>query len=288
MTTRAPACARPRAIASPRPEPPPVTSARRPERSNGCRLAIAVAYRNPSTSLHVVEAGLPRGALRGDEHGGAQRAAREVLPRRRAVRQLDALARAREDHRVLADDVAAAQRREADGARPCARRCGLRARTPRSRRACGPCPRRPLRPAAAPCPTARRPCACGASRRSRCRSPGPSCAAAARPATAARRRPRSCSRAKTIGTAARSCASVGLLRVVKPGGADDGADAVPRAGGDVRERALGPREVDQDVGAAQRRVDVVADDDAGGAAEALAGVAAERRRCPRRRAPRRA
>ena len=52
----------------------------------------------------------------------AQRAGREVLPRRRAMRELDALAGAGEDHRVLADDVAAAQRREADRARACARR----------------------------------------------------------------------------------------------------------------------------------------------------------------------
>ena len=40
----------------------------------------------------------------------------EVLPRRRLVRELDPLAGAGEDHGVLADDVAAAQRGEADRA----------------------------------------------------------------------------------------------------------------------------------------------------------------------------
>src|SRR5581483_11847463 len=52
-----------------------------------------------------------------DETRRAQRPGREVAARRRAMRELDALARAGEDDRVLADDVAAAQRREADRAR---------------------------------------------------------------------------------------------------------------------------------------------------------------------------
>ena len=58
----------------------------------------------------------PCARVRSDEMRGAQRARREVLPRRRLVRELDPLARAREDHRVLADDVAAAQACEADRA----------------------------------------------------------------------------------------------------------------------------------------------------------------------------
>ena len=108
----------------------------------------------------------------------AQCAGGEVLARRRLVRELDALAGAGEDHRVLADDVAAAQRREADRARPALAGDALArvdgAVGERAARAARP----PPRPAAAPCPTARRPCACGASRRSRCRKSGPSrCAA---------------------------------------------------------------------------------------------------------------
>ena len=53
------------------------------------------------------------------------------------------------------------------------------------------------------------------------------------------------------------------LRVVESRGADDRADAVPRAGLEVSDRAFGPREVDQHIGRAHRRVDVGTDDDAG-------------------------
>ena len=56
------------------------------------------------------------------------------------------------------------------------------------------------------------------------------------------------------------------------------ADAVPRARREVRQRACGPREVDQDVGIPQTAASMSdADRHAGRAAEALAGIAAEHR-----------
>ena len=79
-------------------------------------------HRIPSTSGMSKTPACAARALRRDELDRAQRAGGEKLPRRRAVRDLDALADAGEDDRVLADDVAAAQRRETDRARPCARR----------------------------------------------------------------------------------------------------------------------------------------------------------------------
>src|SRR5689334_19656087 len=67
----------------------------------------------PEHVEHVVEAGRTPGhpARRAD------RAARELLARRRAVRELDALALAEEEDRVVPDDVAAAERLHPDLAR---------------------------------------------------------------------------------------------------------------------------------------------------------------------------
>src|SRR5262249_23189588 len=127
MTTLAPARTRPLAIAKPRPEPPPVTSARRPERSKGLVEMRAPSPRSsprkrgegavsaqPEHVLHVEHAARARRALGRDEAGRPQRAMREVHARASLVRELDPLARSGEDHGVIADDIAAAQRREAN------------------------------------------------------------------------------------------------------------------------------------------------------------------------------
>src|SRR5450755_2144119 len=119
-TTCAPAAASPRAMAKPSPPPPPVTSAWRPERSNGFAVAIVAIPRCSALAehvLHVEHARLPLRASSGDEARGTQRALSEIHARRRAMREFDALAVAREYDRVIADDIAPAQRREADRAR---------------------------------------------------------------------------------------------------------------------------------------------------------------------------
>ena len=87
------------------------------------------------------------------------------------VRKLDALARAGKNHRVLADDAAAAQRRKADVA--ALARAGDAVARPDGALLQDRCRglRRRRRPASARCRTAHRPCRGGASRRSRCRSP---------------------------------------------------------------------------------------------------------------------
>ena len=89
--------------------------------------------------------------------------------------------------------------READRCRACARRSRLRARRPRTRRASRPAPRAAASPSAARCPTARRPCAGGASRRSRCRSRRRGAAPPSRPAPASTLTPTLMFGAKTIG-----------------------------------------------------------------------------------------
>ncbi len=65
----------------------------------------------------VARPALPAVRRSSDEVCGAQCAGGEILARRGLVREFDALARAGEDHRVVADDIAAAQRREPDGSR---------------------------------------------------------------------------------------------------------------------------------------------------------------------------
>ena len=140
------------------------------DRKDAVSLAIALIIAVPARPACRTRPSRRARACAATKSRGAQCAAANSLPRRRAMRDLDALAVAGEEHRVLADDVAAAQRREADRARLAlagdafARVHGAVGER-RGRR-----PRRPLRPGAAPCPTAHRPCACGASRRSRCRS----------------------------------------------------------------------------------------------------------------------
>ena len=56
-----------------------------------------------------------------------------------------------------------------------------------------------------------------------------------------------------------------LLRGIESGRADDGRDPLARARGEVRQRAVRAREVDEDVGARERRIDVGGDRDAGDA-----------------------
>src|SRR5271169_2056772 len=114
MTTWAPAWARPRAMASPRPDPPPVTSAWRPVRSNAGTAATMERSVNPHDVAHVEQAHEAPGALAGNEAGRAQRAPGEIQARAGLVRELDALTRTGEDDAVIADDVAAAQGGKAD------------------------------------------------------------------------------------------------------------------------------------------------------------------------------
>ena len=82
----------------------------------------------------------PCAPLGGDELDRAQRAGHEQLARRRAMHDLDALAVAREHDRVLAHDVAAAQRREADRARLALAGDAVARVDARSPRARGPMP----------------------------------------------------------------------------------------------------------------------------------------------------
>jgi hypothetical protein len=63
----------------------------------------------PEHVPHVGKANAALRASRGHEPRRAQRARREVLPRCRPVRKLDQLAGTRENHRVLADDIASAR-----------------------------------------------------------------------------------------------------------------------------------------------------------------------------------
>jgi hypothetical protein len=82
----------------------------------------------------------------------------------------------------------------------------------------------------------------------------------------------------TIGIALAWRASASLLRGRETRGARDQRHAMLRACGRVHQRAVGPREVDQHVGVRERRVDVVADRDAGRAAERSSRVLADRAR----------
>src|SRR3954470_12823744 len=76
---------------------------------------VAESAMEPEHIEHVV----PTGGLGGDPGCGAQGAGGEDGPRRRAVADLQPLASAEEVRGVLADDVAAANRRHADlAARP--------------------------------------------------------------------------------------------------------------------------------------------------------------------------
>ena len=149
-----------------------------------CFLSIEQVIARSGEAEHVahrIEAGLA--AVRPERR--PHRAAREDRAVLGMVRQRDALARAGQDDRMVADDRAAAQRGKADRAcRPRAR-CGRRgpARCVRRGRCRGPSP--PPRRAAARCPRARRPCAGGASPGSRCRNRRP--AARAPPARPGRR-----------------------------------------------------------------------------------------------------
>src|SRR5665647_2751119 len=70
----------------------------------------------PQHILHVGEAGRPRLPTRAHESCRTQGSRREVLARCGAVRKLEALAGAGEDHRVLAHHVTAAQHRKPDAA----------------------------------------------------------------------------------------------------------------------------------------------------------------------------
>jgi len=75
--------------------------------------------------------------------------------------------------------------------------------------------------------------------------------------------------ATTSGIAAPCAASAAFCAASRP--------VVPTtAGGDVRERSRRTGEIDQDVTAGERGIDIGGHGDGGGAAEALAGVAAER------------
>src|SRR5262252_10839886 len=105
--TVAPACASPRAIARPRPEPPPVTSARRPDRSKGWvePRGSSEGLAQAEHVLHVENAGRSVAALGGHEARRSQRAMREVRARASLVRELDSFASAREDDGVIAHDV---------------------------------------------------------------------------------------------------------------------------------------------------------------------------------------
>src|SRR5690606_39410757 len=86
--------------------PPPAPSAARPRRRSGrTSWALPEEY-----VLHVVEAGGPARC----PDRGAHRAGGEGAAARGPVHQLDALALAEEEERVLADHVAAAHRLDPD------------------------------------------------------------------------------------------------------------------------------------------------------------------------------
>src|SRR5262249_55419303 len=115
MMIEAPARASPCAMASPSPEPPPVTSARRSVSSKGWveargRIELAQAEH----VLHIEQTRHPRCALLGNEARRPQRAMREIRTRTGLVRELDSLARTGEDDLVLAHHVATSQGREPD------------------------------------------------------------------------------------------------------------------------------------------------------------------------------
>ena len=129
-------CARPRAIASPSPEPPPVTSA--------IPSGEVERDRRPSSAQsqdvgHVEDAGFAARALARDERDRAQRAAGEELPRRRPMRELDALA-----GRPRTPPCARPRRRRRASSR--SRSCPACARRSRRRRAYTACSAR-CRPA---------------------------------------------------------------------------------------------------------------------------------------------
>ena len=210
----------------------------------------------------------------GDEVRGAQRAGGEILARRGLVRELDALARAGEDHRVVADDIAAAQRREPDGSQLALAGHAF-ARVDRA--------------------VAER--ATGASRgrlAQRDRRAGwrvdlvpmmhlDDLDVVAGPQPLRGRfdeREEHVDAHAHVGRiddrdALRDRGEAIPLRVGEPGGSDDGARAVPCAGVDVGERSLGSREIDQHIGGTRRRIDVAGDDDAGGATAAFTRVVSD-------------
>ena len=103
--------------------------------------------------------------------------------------------------------------------------------------------------------------------------PGPSARAASSTSDRSTLTPTLMFAANTIGIARAMVAQRGFLRVVEPGGADDGGDAVPRARGKVRERARRTREVDEDVGRATAASTSEPTDHAG--TPTLAGVASD-------------
>jgi hypothetical protein len=70
---------------------------------------------------------------------------------------------------------------------------------------------------------------------------------------------------------------LGLLRVAEAGGADHGLHAQFAADGEVRQRAFGPREVDQHLGVLEAGAQVGHDRDAARGAEKGGRIAAERR-----------
>ena len=79
---------------------------------------------------------------------------------------------------------------------------------------------------------------------------------------------------------------LGLLRVAEAGGADHGLHAEFAAHGQMRQRAFGPREVDQHLRVLQAVAQVGHDRHAAREAEERAGIGADGRRCRRRRARR--
>jgi hypothetical protein len=83
--------------------------------------------------------------------------------------------------------------------------------------------------------------------------------------------------ASTIGSAVAAAPMVALSAAAQPGGADDQAHTQFAAHRQVRQRAFGPREVDQHVGAGQALVQVGGDGHAGDTAQEGAGVTAQRR-----------
>ena len=159
-----------------------------------------VASAQPQNVQHVVCARLP--VLPPER--GLERAAGEDRAVGGDVAQHDPLARAGEDHVMLAHDVAAADGGKADVRRARARAgdaVAARGRRPRPARRRAPRPR--PRPASARCPRARRPCGGDAPRRSRCRSRRPAPRATWRVSWTSRLTPRLMLPARTMHRVAR-------------------------------------------------------------------------------------
>ena len=151
-----------------------------------CGGAAMRAQRMPITSCMSNRPAVPCARLAATKRAARSAPLGKVHARAGPVRELEALAGARENHAVVADHVAAAQGGKADRVRAGARRSPLRGRTRRRSSDRGRAPAPPRRRAAAPSPTAHRPCADDASRRSPRRSLRPEAALPAPPGAAGR------------------------------------------------------------------------------------------------------